>query len=69
MCRFIKVEELKEKLLENNKQTYWVPDFVKVRYLHANNAGGFFFFFSFFGVGWETSEGSIFFYVCNQVSL
>jgi hypothetical protein len=30
-CRFIRVEELKEQLLENNKQTYWVPDYVKVR--------------------------------------
>lgn len=28
--RFVKVENLKEQLLENNKQTYWVPDFVKV---------------------------------------
>ncbi|KAK4566798.1 hypothetical protein RGQ29_002877 [Quercus rubra] len=26
---FIKVETLKEKLLRNNKETYWVPDFVK----------------------------------------
>jgi isoleucyl-tRNA synthetase len=31
---FIKVEELKEKLLENNKQTYWVPDFVKEKRFH-----------------------------------
>jgi len=30
LYRFVKVESLKEKLLENNKQTYWVPDFVKV---------------------------------------
>ena len=51
MCRFIKVEELKEKLLENNKQTYWVPGFVKVRYLHANSAGGLIYFFFFGGVG------------------
>ncbi|GMN63498.1 hypothetical protein TIFTF001_032571 [Ficus carica] len=26
---FIRVEQLKDKLLENNKQTSWVPDFVK----------------------------------------
>ena len=26
---FIKVEEIKDKLLENNAQTYWVPDFAK----------------------------------------
>lgn len=24
------MEQLKEQLLENNKQTYWVPDYVKV---------------------------------------
>ena len=30
LSRFIKVETLKEKLLRNNKETYWVPDFVKV---------------------------------------
>uniref|UniRef100_A0A2N9FJH6 isoleucine--tRNA ligase n=1 Tax=Fagus sylvatica TaxID=28930 RepID=A0A2N9FJH6_FAGSY len=34
LWRFIKVEELKEKLLENNKQTYWVPDFVKEKRFH-----------------------------------
>ncbi|XP_042489506.1 isoleucine--tRNA ligase, cytoplasmic-like [Macadamia integrifolia] len=27
---FVAVEQLKDQLLENNKQTYWVPDFVKV---------------------------------------
>ncbi|KAK6914590.1 Methionyl/Valyl/Leucyl/Isoleucyl-tRNA synthetase, anticodon-binding, partial [Dillenia turbinata] len=26
---FVAVERIKEQLLENNKQTYWVPDFVK----------------------------------------
>ncbi|KAL1316828.1 hypothetical protein HN51_068969 [Arachis hypogaea] len=31
---FVKVELLKEKLLENNKQTYWVPDFVKDKRFH-----------------------------------
>lgn len=31
---FVKVESLKEKLLENNKQTYWVPDFVKDKRFH-----------------------------------
>ncbi|KAB1213335.1 putative isoleucine--tRNA ligase, cytoplasmic [Morella rubra] len=31
---FIRVEELKEKLLENNRQTYWVPDFVKEKRFH-----------------------------------
>ena len=35
LSRFIKVETLKEKLLRNNKETYWVPDFVKVLYLSA----------------------------------
>lgn len=30
LSRFVKVETLKEKLLRNNKETYWVPDFVKV---------------------------------------
>lgn len=30
MARFIMVEKIKDQLLENNKQTYWVPDFVKV---------------------------------------
>lgn len=32
MARFIMVEKIKDQLLENNKQTYWVPDFVKVSY-------------------------------------
>ncbi|RYR21596.1 hypothetical protein Ahy_B03g066906 [Arachis hypogaea] len=31
---FVKVESLKEKLLENNKQTKWVPDSVKDKRLH-----------------------------------
>ncbi|XP_062103300.1 isoleucine--tRNA ligase, cytoplasmic-like [Humulus lupulus] len=31
---FIRVELLKEKLLENNKETYWVPDFVKEKCFH-----------------------------------
>ncbi|XP_057959280.1 isoleucine--tRNA ligase, cytoplasmic [Malania oleifera] len=31
---FIAVEKLKEQLLENNKQTYWVPDFVKEKRFH-----------------------------------
>ncbi|KAL9377564.1 hypothetical protein Peur_028899 [Populus x canadensis] len=31
---FIRVEELKEQLLENNKQTYWVPDYVKEKRFH-----------------------------------
>ncbi|KAM1239650.1 hypothetical protein ACFX2J_045061 [Malus domestica] len=31
---FIRVEQLKEKLLENNTQTYWVPDFVKEKRFH-----------------------------------
>lgn len=31
---FVKVENLKEQLLENNKQTYWVPDFVKEKRFH-----------------------------------
>lgn len=30
MIRFVAVEKLKDQLLESNKQTYWVPDFVKV---------------------------------------
>lgn len=34
--RFVKVETLKEQLLENNKQTYWVPDYVKVNYHYGN---------------------------------
>nr|VDD22966.1 unnamed protein product [Brassica oleracea] len=28
--RFVQVELLKEQLLENNKQTHWIPDYVKV---------------------------------------
>ncbi|TXG72868.1 hypothetical protein EZV62_001447 [Acer yangbiense] len=32
--RFVRVESLKEKLLENNKQTYWVPDYVKEKRFH-----------------------------------
>uniref|UniRef100_A0A2P2LGH9 isoleucine--tRNA ligase n=1 Tax=Rhizophora mucronata TaxID=61149 RepID=A0A2P2LGH9_RHIMU len=31
---FVKVEELKAKLLENNSQTYWVPDYVKEKRFH-----------------------------------
>ncbi|WJX44971.1 isoleucine--tRNA ligase [Trifolium repens] len=31
---FVRVESLKEKLLENNKLTYWVPDFVKDKRFH-----------------------------------
>ncbi|KAJ7954569.1 isoleucine--tRNA ligase, cytoplasmic [Quillaja saponaria] len=31
---FIRVEKLKEQLLQNNKQTYWVPDFVKEKRFH-----------------------------------
>uniref|UniRef100_A0A6N2MMD3 isoleucine--tRNA ligase n=1 Tax=Salix viminalis TaxID=40686 RepID=A0A6N2MMD3_SALVM len=31
---FQAVEELKEQLLENNKQTYWVPDYVKEKRFH-----------------------------------
>ncbi|KAJ4821884.1 hypothetical protein Tsubulata_041461 [Turnera subulata] len=31
---FVKVESLKEQLLRNNKQTYWVPDYVKERRFH-----------------------------------
>lgn len=29
-CRFVAVEKIKEQLLESNKQTYWVPEYVKV---------------------------------------
>lgn len=53
------MEQLKEKLLENNKQTYWVPDFVKVYYFFVANMDGFLFFvcycvtlFLFYGEGW-----------------
>jgi hypothetical protein len=28
--RFVKVEKIKDQLLECNKETYWVPDYVKV---------------------------------------
>ncbi|EOY07019.1 TRNA synthetase class I (I, L, M and V) family protein isoform 2 [Theobroma cacao] len=31
---FVRVEQLKEQLLENNKQTYWVPDYVKEKRFH-----------------------------------
>ncbi|KAF3446531.1 hypothetical protein FNV43_RR11711 [Rhamnella rubrinervis] len=31
---FIRVEQLKDQLLVNNKQTYWVPDFVKEKRFH-----------------------------------
>ncbi|XVF55001.1 hypothetical protein PTKIN_Ptkin06aG0001300 [Pterospermum kingtungense] len=31
---FVRVEELKEQLLENNKQTYWVPEYVKDKRFH-----------------------------------
>lgn len=48
MCRFIKVEDLKEKLLENNRQTYWVPDFVKVRYPLNKNRDFLYVFLSHF---------------------
>ncbi|PPR85537.1 hypothetical protein GOBAR_AA35159 [Gossypium barbadense] len=27
--RFARVEQLKEQLIENNKQTYWIPEYVK----------------------------------------
>ncbi|KAF5946598.1 hypothetical protein HYC85_016826 [Camellia sinensis] len=30
MFRFGAVEKLKDQLLENNKQTYWFPDFVEL---------------------------------------
>jgi hypothetical protein len=32
--RFVAVEKIKENLLENNKKTYWVPDYVKVATHH-----------------------------------
>ncbi|KAK8518191.1 hypothetical protein V6N13_027669 [Hibiscus sabdariffa] len=32
--RFVRVELLKEQLLENNKQTYWVPEYVKDKRFH-----------------------------------
>ncbi|XP_021721725.1 isoleucine--tRNA ligase, cytoplasmic-like [Chenopodium quinoa] len=31
---FIRVENIKDQLLENNKKTYWVPDFVKEKRFH-----------------------------------
>lgn len=31
---FVAVEKIKDQLLENNKQTYWVPDFVKEKRFH-----------------------------------
>ncbi|XP_058082721.1 isoleucine--tRNA ligase, cytoplasmic isoform X1 [Magnolia sinica] len=31
---FVAVEEIKEQLLESNKQTYWVPDYVKEKRFH-----------------------------------
>ncbi|KAJ8755497.1 hypothetical protein K2173_019295 [Erythroxylum novogranatense] len=31
---FVRVEELKAKLLESNTQTYWVPDYVKEKRFH-----------------------------------
>ncbi|KAH6765950.1 tRNA synthetase class I L [Perilla frutescens var. hirtella] len=31
---FVAVERIKDQLLENNKQTYWVPDFVKEKRFH-----------------------------------
>ncbi|KAI6695906.1 hypothetical protein NL676_023616 [Syzygium grande] len=31
---FVRVENVKEQLLENNKQTYWVPDYVKEKRFH-----------------------------------
>lgn len=39
------MEQLKEKLLENNKQTYWVPDFVKVDFFVVANMMAFFSLF------------------------
>ncbi|KAG8388928.1 hypothetical protein BUALT_Bualt02G0176300 [Buddleja alternifolia] len=31
---FVAVEKIKDQLLENNKETYWVPDFVKEKRFH-----------------------------------
>jgi isoleucyl-tRNA synthetase len=31
---FVKVSELRERLLKNNSETYWVPDFVKEKRFH-----------------------------------
>ncbi|AQK81818.1 Isoleucine--tRNA ligase, cytoplasmic [Zea mays] len=33
-CRFVKVEKIKDQLLECNKETYWVPDYVKEKRFH-----------------------------------
>lgn len=33
------MEQLKDQLLENNKQTYWVPDFVKVQHHILSDIG------------------------------
>mmetsp|Transcript_17506 Transcript_17506/g.29785 ORF Transcript_17506/g.29785 Transcript_17506/m.29785 type:complete len:1080 (-) Transcript_17506:88-3327(-) len=33
-CWFVKVEEIKEKLLENNLKTKWVPEFVQTKRFH-----------------------------------
>lgn len=32
--RFVKVEKIKDQLLECNKETYWVPDYVKEKRFH-----------------------------------
>lgn len=39
MCRavpswFVKVESIKEQIMANNEQTYWVPAFVKEKRFH-----------------------------------
>ncbi|CAH9102185.1 unnamed protein product [Cuscuta epithymum] len=34
LCWFVCVEKLKDQLLEVNRQTYWVPDFVKDKRFH-----------------------------------
>ncbi|KAL5981401.1 hypothetical protein ACLOJK_015456 [Asimina triloba] len=34
LVKFVSVETIKEQLLENNKQTYWVPDYVKEKRFH-----------------------------------
>jgi len=33
-CWFVRVEQVKEKLLENNMKTYWVPEFVQTKKFH-----------------------------------
>uniref|UniRef100_I1NXY0 CCHC-type domain-containing protein n=1 Tax=Oryza glaberrima TaxID=4538 RepID=I1NXY0_ORYGL len=33
-CRFIRVERIRDQLLECNKETYWVPDYVKEKRFH-----------------------------------